>query len=270
MKDKPTNRLSATFARLAKGRRRALVGYLTAGDPGFDASLRILREAAKSGLDVLELGVPFSDPTADGPVIQAAAARALQAGMTVARVLELARCVRETVDIPIVLFSYYNPLLQFGLARLAREAMAAGVDGLLVVDLPPEEAGELRDALAGHDLPLIRLVAPTTPAARMAEIARDAGGFLYLITRTGVTGAGTLDRARVERLAKTLKKITPLPVCLGFGISTATDVQQLAGLADGVVVGSALVKLAAEHAADGQAAKLVAEKVRELRAALDY
>ncbi len=269
VKDKPTNRISATFARLAKERRRALVGYLTAGDPDFDASLCILREAATSGLDVLELGVPFSDPTADGPVIQAAAARALQAGMTVARALELARRVRESSDVAIVLFSYYNPLLHFGLDRLASEAMAAGVDGLLVVDLPPEEAGELRDALAGKDLPLIRLVAPTTPPERMAEIARDAGGFLYLITRVGVTGAGTLDHARVGRLAKTLKGITPLPICLGFGISTAADVQQLAGLADGVVVGSALVKLAAEHAADGQGARLVAEKVRELRLALD-
>jgi tryptophan synthase alpha chain len=264
------NRITTTFDQLAQQRRRALVGYLTAGDPDFDASLAILQQAVKAGLDVLELGVPFSDPTADGPVIQEASARALKSGMTVARVLELARRVRAAnATVPIVLFSYYNPLLHFGLERLAQEADAAGVDGLLLVDLPPEEADELRAPLTGRDLPLIRLIAPTTSPERMAQIARDAGGFLYLITRTGVTGAGTLDRERIRQLAASLKRSTPLPVCLGFGISTADDVRQLAGLADGVVVGSALVKIVAAHGADGRAASLVAEKVRELRAALD-
>jgi tryptophan synthase alpha chain len=264
------NRITATFERLAKQRRRALVGFLTAGDPDFDTSLAIIGEAVSAGLDVLELGVPFSDPTADGPVIQLAAARALRSGMTVARVLELARRVRAAhADVPIVLFSYYNPLLHFGIDRLAREAVAAGADGLLIVDLPPEEAGELRPALAGHDLPLIRLIAPTTTPERMASIARDAGGFLYLITRTGVTGTGGLDQVRIRKVAQELRRSASLPVCLGFGISTAADVRQLAGLADGVVVGSALVKLVAEHGADGTAAGRVAEKVRELRAALD-
>lgn len=263
------NRLTTAFHHLAQQHRRALVGYLTAGDPDFDTSLAILQEAVTAGLDVLELGVPFSDPTADGPVIQLASARALQQGMTVVRVIELARRVRAVSAVPIVLFSYYNPLLHFGLERLAREAVAAGVDGLLIVDLPPEEAGELGPALAGHDLPLIRLIAPTTAEARMAEIVRNAGGFVYLITRTGVTGAGTLDRERIRQLAENLKSHSPLPVCLGFGISSAHDVQQLGGLADGVVVGSALVRIVAEHGADGRAAALVAEKVRELRSALD-
>ena len=264
------NRITTTFNHLAQQRRRALVGYLTAGDPDFDSSLAILQQAVKAGLDVLELGVPFSDPTADGPVIQDASARALKGGVTVARVLELARRVRAAnATVPIVLFSYYNPLFHFGLERLAKEADAAGVDGLLIVDLPPEEADELRAPLTGHDLPLIRLIAPTTSPERMAQIARNAGGFLYLITRTGVTGAGMLDRERIRQLAASLKCSTPLPVCLGFGISTADDVRQLAGLADGVVVGSALVRIVAAHGADGQAAALVAEKVRELRAALD-
>lgn len=264
------NRITTTFQRLAQQHRRALVGYLTAGDPDFNTSLAILQEAVKSGLDVLELGVPFSDPTADGPVIQMASARAIKSGMTVARVLDLARRVRAAhADVPIVLFSYYNPLLHFGLERLAREATAAGVDGLLIVDLPPEEADELRPALTGHDLPLIRLAAPTTSPERMATIAKDAGGFIYLITRTGVTGAGTLDAERIRQLAAHLKALTPLPVCLGFGISTAADVRQLAGLADGVVVGSALVKIVAENGTNGRAAALVAEKVRELCAALD-
>ncbi len=269
-KPHPMNRLTKTFQRLSQQHRRALVGYLTAGDPDFDTSLAILQEAVKAGLDVLELGVPFSDPTSDGPVIQLASARAIQSGMTVARVLDLARRVRAVhADVPIVLFSYYNPLLHFGLERLAREATAAGVDGFLIVDLPPEEADELQPAMAGHDLPLIRLIAPTTSTERMATIAKDAGGFIYLITRTGVTGAGTLDRQRIQQLAADLRALTPLPVCLGFGISTAADVRQLAGLADGVVVGSALVKIVAENDTNGRAAALVAEKVRELRTALD-
>ena len=263
------NRITTTFQKLAQQHRHALVGYLTAGDPDFDTSLAILQGAVKAGIDVLELGVPFSDPTADGPVIQMAAARAIKNGMTVARVLELAKRIRATSNVPIVLFSYYNPLLHFGLEKLAKEATAAGVDGLLIVDLPPEEAGELKQPLTGYDLPLIRLIAPTTSKERMADLTRDAGGFLYLITRTGVTGSGTLDPERIQQLAAHLKKITPLPVCLGFGISTANDVKQLGNLADGVVVGSALVKIVAEHGTNGRAAALVCEKVRELRAALD-
>jgi len=264
------NRIPATFQRLARAHRRALVGYLTAGDPDFDTSLVILQQAVAAGLDVLELGVPFSDPTADGPVIQQAAARALRQGMTVRRALELARRVRAGApDVPIVLFSYYNPLLHYGLKRLVRDASAAGVDGMLIVDLPPEEDGELRAARAGHDLPLIRLIAPTTPPERMEEIARGAGGFLYLITRTGVTGAGTLDRERIRKLAASLKSRSALPVCLGFGISSAADVHDLATLADGLVVGSALVRIVAEHGTDSRIAARVAEKVAELRQALD-
>ena len=268
-KQRTMNRLATTFNHLAQQRRRALIGYLTAGDPDADTCLAILRAAAGAGLDVLELGVPFSDPTADGPVIQAASARALKAGMTLPRVLALARQVRAGSDIPLVLFSYYNPLLHYGLDRLVRDAAAAGIDGLLIVDLPPEEAGDLRAAIGDRDLPLIRLVAPTTGEDRMRTLVQDAGGFLYLITRTGVTGTGGLDRDAVRRHASALKKLTPLPVCLGFGISGAADVRQLAGLADGFVVGSALVKLVAEHPSDGRAAALVAEKISELCTALD-
>jgi tryptophan synthase alpha chain len=263
------NRLTFTFDQLAKQKRRALVGYLTAGDPDAATSLAVLRAAAGAGLDVLELGVPFSDPTADGPVIQAAAGRALKSGMTLGGVLDIARQVRAGSDVPIVLFSYYNPLLRYGLDRLASDALAAGVDGLLVVDLPPEEAGELAAAIAGRDLPLIRLLAPTTGEARIRKLVQGAGGFLYLITRTGVTGAGRLDRESVRHHAAAVKAQSPLPLCLGFGISGAADVRELADLADGLVVGSALVKIVAEHAAGGRAAELVAAKVAELRAALD-
>jgi tryptophan synthase alpha chain len=262
------NRLDQTFQALAAARRKALVGYLTAGDPDFDASLAVLQAACGAGLDVLELGVPFSDPTSDGPVIEAAAGRALRSGMSLRRVLEMARRLRTTVTTPFVLFTYYNPLLQFGLADLGAALTQAGIDGLLVVDLPPEEAGELTAALAGRDLPLIRLIAPTTHPERMRQIVAGAGGFLYLITRTGVTGSGTLDRESVAGHARELQALSRLPVCLGFGISTPADVRNLAPLADGVVVGSALVKLAADRAAHGDAPAQVAARVRELKDAL--
>jgi len=266
---KSMNRITTTFTRLAQQKRKALVGFLTAGDPDFDTSLAVLQAAVSAGLDVLELGVPFSDPTADGPVIQAASQRALKQGMTLPRVLELARRLRATSDIPLVLFSYYNPLLQYGLERLGRDLSAAGVDGLLIVDLPPEEAGELRPMLAGHDLPLIRLLAPTTRPERIRMLVKDAGGFLYLITRMGVTGTGGLDREMIQRHAAAVRSVTSLPICLGFGISNAADVRQLSGFADGLVVGSAMVKIVAEHANDKRAPELVRAKVTELRQALD-
>lgn len=262
------NRIKQTFQALAAAKRKALVGYLTAGDPDFDTSLALLQAACDAGVDILELGVPFSDPTSDGPIIEAAAGRALKAGMSLRRVLDLACQLRTTVTTPLILFTYYNPLLSFGLNHLGPALTQAGIDGLLVVDLPPEEADELTTALHGRDLPLIRLIAPTTHPDRMRQIVNGAGGFLYLITRTGVTGSGTLDRDAVAHHARELKALSCLPVCLGFGISTAADVRNLAPLADGIVVGSALVKLATERTSHGDAPSQVAALVRELKDAL--
>ena len=262
------NRFESTFGRLAAANRKALVAYFTAGDPGFDASFAILDAACRAGVDVLELGVPFSDATSDGPVIQAAARRALDAGMTLEHVLDLAARLRAAHPrTPLVLFSYYNPLLSFGAGRLGPALTAAGIDGLLIVDLPPEEADELTAVPGGRGLPLIRLVAPTTPPARMRTLVADAGGFLYLITRTGVTGAGTLDRDAVARQAAALKRLSRLPVCLGFGISTPGDARVLGPLADGIVIGSAFVTLA--HDAGADAPRAVAGRVAAIRAALD-
>jgi tryptophan synthase alpha chain len=261
------NRIEEVITRRTAEGRKALVGYLTAGDPDPEGSFTILRAACAAGLDVLELGVPFSDPTSDGPVIQAAAQRALKAGMTLTRALDMARRLRAEVATPMVLFSYYNPLLRYGLERLARDARAAGIDGLLVVDLPPEEAGELAVA-AGQDLPLIRLVAPTTGAERMRAIVQGAGGFLYLITRTGVTGKGHLDRAALQRYAAELRSVARLPICLGFGIRTPEDARELAPLADGIIVGSELVQTVADAPNATTAAEQVAAKVRALRMAL--
>ncbi len=262
------NRFERTFSRLADRNRKALVAYFTAGDPDFETSFAVMDAACAAGVDVLELGVPFSDATSDGPVIQAAARRALDAGMTLCRVLELAARIRAAhAETPLVLFSYYNPLLAYGVDRLGPALDAAGIDGMLIVDLPPEESAELTDRLGGRDIPLIRLVAPTTPAERMRTITAGAGGFIYLITRTGVTGSGTLDQAAVARQAKALQALSALPVCLGFGISSPEDARELGPLADGIVIGSAFVKLA--HAAGSDAPRAVSHRVAEIRAALD-
>jgi len=263
------NRIDQTFKKLAAANRKALVAYLTAGDPDFDSSLKILRTACASGVDVLEMGVPFSDPTCDGPVIQVASERALKAGMSLSKTLRLTAELRKTVETPIVLFSYYNPFFKYGLERLAKEASEAGVDGLLVVDLPPEEAGPLTAALKGKDIHLIRLAAPTTKPERIRMLADGAGGFLYLITRLGVTGTGGLDYADVAKHAAAVKAVCPHPVCLGFGISTGADARALAPLADGLIVGSALVRVIAQAPAGSDLPSLVADKIRELREGMD-
>lgn len=262
------NRLDVTFESLKREGKKALVGFLTAGDPDFDRSLAIVRAACEAGLDVLELGIPFSDPTADGPTIQRGSARALAKGMTLSRTLDLVREIRRFAQLPIVLFSYYNPLLSYGAEALYRDAVAAGADGILVVDLPPEESDEMTSAWGEDGLRLIRLVAPTTPRERMRSIAETAGGFLYLITRTGVTGGGTLDAEAIAGHARDLKAMGSLPVCLGFGISTGKDVAALAPMADGVVVGSALVRIIEAGPDADDLPEQIAAKVTELRSGL--
>jgi tryptophan synthase alpha chain len=263
------NRIDQTFVTLAAAKRKALVAYLTAGDPDFDTSLNILLNACNAGVDVLEMGVPFSDPTCDGPVIQFASQRALKSGMSLSKSIRLAAELRKKVQTPIVLFSYYNPLFKFGLDRLANEVSEAGVDGLLVVDLPPEEAGPLSAALEGKDIHLIRLAAPTSKPKRILMLANGAGGFLYLITRTGVTGTGGLDYADIAKHAGAVKAVCPHPVCLGFGISTGADAKALAPLADGLIVGSALVRIIEQAPAHADLPALVAAKIRELREGME-
>ncbi|MDD4341618.1 MAG: tryptophan synthase subunit alpha [Kiritimatiellae bacterium] len=263
------NRITQTFNTLAAANRKALVTYLTAGDPDPETSFAILRAACDAGIDILELGIPFSDPTADGPVIQAASQRALKAGMTLTKTLDLAARLRKEVDTPIMLFGYYNPLFKYGLERLAKEASAAGVDGLLVVDLPPEEAGPLKAALVGTDLQLVFLVAPTTRPDRVQMIAQETGGFLYLITRAGTTGEGGLDVEVIRKHAAEVKAVSPLPVCLGFGIRNGQDAQKLAPMADGIIVGSALVDVIAHAPAAPDLPERMATKIRDLRNGLD-
>ncbi|OGD22888.1 MAG: tryptophan synthase subunit alpha [Candidatus Aminicenantes bacterium RBG_16_63_16] len=240
------SRFDDIFAALKQARRKGLVGYLTAGDPNFDESAADVREALAAGLDVLELGVPFSDPTADGPTIQAAGQRALAAGATVGRILDLARSVRAESAAPIVLFGYVNPFLAYGYDRLCADAKAAGVDGLLVVDLPFEETAELRVHADRHGLDLIPLIAPTTGPARSRRVLAGARGFVYYIMVKGVTGARQAVAADVAQHIAALRACTALPIAAGFGIGTPEQARAVASVADAVVVGSALVQAARE------------------------
>ena len=263
------NRIDKTFASLRGAGRKALVIYLTAGDPDGETSLRMLEAAADSGADVIELGLPFSDPTADGPVIQRASRRAIDGGMDVRGALALVRRFRASGrEQPVVLFSYGNPLFAYGYEALARDAADAGADGILCVDIPPEEAGELEAATSASGLHVIRLAAPTTTDARLAKIAKGAGGFLYVITRLGVTGTGGLDFSGVAALASRIRRGCALPLCLGFGVATGEDAARLAPHGDGVVSGSAVVKLA-ETVPAAELPAAVAAKVAELRAGVD-
>ena len=252
--------LAARFAALAAARRKALVVYITAGHPDPASSVALMRAAEAGGADVLEVGVPFSDPMADGPVIQESSRIALEHGVTFDRTLELIAQARLTI--PVVLFSYLNPVLAAGPDALSRAA-AAGAHGLLVTDLPVGADPDLEARLAGGPLAFVRLVAPTTPSARMAEIARHGSGFVYLISRLGVTGARSDLPPELGATVDRLRAAARLPICVGFGISTPDQARAVAGLADGVVVGSAIVRAAGESVA------AAAALIRSLRAAID-
>ncbi|OGK87371.1 MAG: tryptophan synthase subunit alpha [Candidatus Rokubacteria bacterium GWC2_70_16] len=241
-------RLQGTFERLRARGERALIPYFTAGDPSLALTAQLVAEAARQGADVIELGIPFSDPLADGPVIQRATQRALRAGVTLPRVLELVREIRGEVSVPLVFLTYYNPLLAFGLKAFCQTAVEVGVDGVIVADLPPEEAGPLQAEARPAGLDLIHLVAPTSPPARMRKIARASSGFIYMVSLTGVTGARTeLPPDLLQRLRR-LRGITTKPVCVGFGIGTPEQAAAVGRLADGVIVGSAIVRVVEEHA----------------------
>jgi len=244
-----------------------LVAYVTAGDPSLEASEKIVLAAAEAGADVIELGVPFSDPVADGPTIQRASERALRAGTTLADVIELVRKIRQRSDVPLVLFSYYNPLLQMGTEKFAAAASEAGADGVLATDLTPEESADYREIMRAHNLDTIFLVAPTSTDARIEQIAAVSSGFLYLISRAGVTGARDTLPEELPALVRRVRKFTALPVAVGFGVSLPTHVTVLGGIADAAVVGSALVAEIEKAQTPGDAAAAVAERIRGLKEA---
>ncbi len=261
------NRIDNTFEKLKQKNEKALVGFLTAGDPNIAGSLKILKAICKAGLDVLELGIPFSDPTADGPVIQRSSKRAIENGITLKKVLEMTGNIRKETSIPIILFSYYNPIYVYGVEKFYKDALKAGADGVLVVDLPPEESEEMTSCWPGSALSLIRLVAPTTPLKRMSTIADSASGFIYLVSKTGVTGSDGLNTDEVGLTAKSLRSVTRLPICVGFGISEVEDVAAVASVADGVVIGSAFERLVEKNLDNPDLASLLAERVSKLKKA---
>jgi len=239
------SRISRRFAQLREAGEMGIVAYITAGDPSLAATLKFIQALAEAGADVIELGVPFSDPLADGPTIQRASERALKSGTTLYGVLDLVRQIRNSkgaaAEVPLVLFGYYNPVLQMGLEKFATSAASAGADGVLITDLTPEESTDYRRALATHHLDTIFLAAPTSDDDRLQKISAVSSGFLYLISRTGVTGAKDALPDDLPALLRRARTFTQLPIAVGFGISLPGHVSVLGGLADAAVVGSALV-----------------------------
>lgn len=235
-------RIDAKFADLRARGKKAFVAYVMAGDPDYDTSLELVRGLPGAGVDVIELGLPFTDPMADGPTIQLAGQRALEGGMTLDRTLALARSFRETDDTtPIVLMGYYNPIYSRGVDRFLDQAQAAGIDGLIVVDLPPEEDDELCIPAQGAGLNFIRLATPTTDDRRLPKVLQNTSGFVYYVSITGITGAAEAQAADVGPEVARIKSATDLPVIVGFGVNTPDRARTIAGVADGVVVGSAIV-----------------------------
>lgn len=236
------SRIAKAFENLKRENKRGFIPFITAGDPDLETTQKLLIELAHTGATVIELGVPFSDPMADGPVIQRASERALKHGFGISEILDVIRQAQKEVEAPIVLFSYFNPLLRYGLERLAQEAKEAGVDGVLITDMTPEEADEASKALRASNLDLIFLVAPTSTDERLRMIASRASGFIYAVSRTGITGTREQMSKDAETLVQRVRKFSSLPIAVGFGISSAEQVADVWRYADAAVVGSAIVK----------------------------
>jgi len=262
------SRLATTFEELRARGERALVAYFTAGDPSLAETRRLVLEAAARGADVIELGVPFSDPIADGPVIQRAAMRARERGTSVARVLETVATLRAETPVPVVLLTYYNPVLAFGLKAFARTAADAGADGVIVADLPLEEADPFSAEAEAAGLDLVHLVAPTSTPGRVRRIARRSRGFIYVVSLTGVTGERQELPRDLEAQIRGLRRLTTKPVCVGFGIGHPDQVAAVGRLADGVIVGSAIVRLIEERAGSPTLVKDVGDFIASLKAPL--
>jgi tryptophan synthase alpha chain len=262
------SRIEKKFSALQAKGEKALIYYLTAGDPSLDKTREIILGMEAAGVDVVEIGVPFSDPTADGPIIQAASQRALKNGATLAGILAMIAALRKSSEIPIVLFGYYNPILSYGPERFAARAKQAGVDGILVVDLPFEEAAELRQYTDPQGIDFISLIAPTTSIERVRQIAALATGFLYYISITGVTGTAKPQVEEVKKDVERIRKVTALPLAIGFGISTPEQAKEIAPHADGIVVGSAVVKMIAENSQRSDLVSLVSQYAREMKNAI--
>jgi tryptophan synthase alpha chain len=262
------SRIVTKFNRLRERGEIALIPYIVAGDPSLDITRRMVLELESRGADLIELGVPFSDPMADGPSNQRAAARGLAGGATLPAILSTVAELRKVTQIPVILFGYFNPILHYGCARLCADAAQAGVDGLLVVDLPPEEVAELAKPARASGVDIVYLLAPTTPLARSRIIAHSASGFLYYVSVMGVTGARAQIAADLETKVRDLRSVTSLPIGVGFGISTPVQAREVACFADAVVVGSAISQLIENNVGSEQLVPLVGDFVSSLKAAI--
>lgn len=263
-----SNRLDQTFARLKAEGKKALIAYIMAGDPSLQETEALVLELERGGADVIELGVPFSDPIADGPVIQAAAERALRGGTSLRKILESVVSLRKRTHVPLVLMAYYNTIHAMGEAVFCRQAAEAGVDGLIVPDMPPEEAGPLEGPAAAADLRLIYLLAPTSTPARRTMVARRCRGFVYYVSLTGITGAKLADLGEVRRNVGKIQSATDVPVAVGFGIATPQDAAQVAAIADGVIVGSAIVRQIGDHQQDPHLPERIGRFAASLKSAM--
>ena len=267
-KTRMSNRIDSRFQKLRASKKTGFIAYITAGDPTPAATPELAVALEAAGVDILELGIPFSDPLADGPTIQSAAGRAIAAGTNVSVVLDIVRKIRETSEIPIVLFTYLNPVYVYGYERFLDDASAAGADGLLILDLPPDEASRNAELAGAQGLLSIRLIAPTTPPGRMEIIAKSAEGFIYYVSREGVTGEQTSLSQSISSQVAEIRKHTTLPVAVGFGISTPDQAAEVARQADAVVVGSAIVRQIGEAGKSAGLAEKIASFTRPLAAAV--
>jgi tryptophan synthase alpha chain len=265
---KSPNRIEKKFQDLKTAKKCGFIAYITAGDPHLNATPGLVATLEKSGVDIVELGVPFSDPLADAATIQAAASRAIDAGASVAGVLESIRVIRKTSEIPIVLFTYLNPVYTYGFERFHQDASAAGADGILILDLPPDEAARNEELMKSHGLLSIRLIAPTTPPERMELIAKSAEGFIYYVSREGVTGMQSTVSTSIGEMTDRIRRHSPLPIAVGFGISNPAQAREVATHAEAIVVGSAIVNRIAEHGLDPSMPATVGAFVRSLSEAV--
>ncbi len=263
-----SGRLETTFKRLRDKKEKALIAYLMAGDPGLAETEQLVVALEQAGADIIELGVPFSDPIADGPVIQQAAERALKNGTSLRKILDSVKSLRQRTEIPIVLMLYYNSIHAMGYETFFTAAKTAGVDGLIVPDMPPDEAGPLKGPADAAELPLIFLLAPTSTPSRRKLVAEESHGFVYYVSLTGITGAKLSNVTNIQQNVQKLKKVSASPIAVGFGVATPEDAAQVSKIADGVIVGSAIVKRIASYQQDPAMIGHVAEFVRSLKAAM--
>ena len=263
------SRITQLFERLRRENRRGLIAYLTAGDPAPGHTPALAAALERGGADLIELGVPFSDPVADGPMIQRASDRALAAGTTLAKVLEIAAAIRARSEVPLLLFSYLNPLMRYGMERLAADAVAAGIDGCLITDLSVEEAGGTVPLLRAAGLDTVFLAAPTSPERRLKLVAEYSTGFVYLVSRTGVTGESDSLSAAVTPLVEAMRRVTTLPVAVGFGISKPEHAAEAGRVADAIVVGSAFVRVIEQFAGSSKLEEELESLARLLKQPLE-